>query len=829
MKAPLFIGLCCSLIAGCYDISSIKSMDTAQVSITLDTQANQYNVQFSADFPHTLPADITWIFGDGYRSNSPHTSHSYPAPGRYNARLEYAYQGQIIKNNIEVFIPGNNIQLDISARQNITFDSDHNDPNLPFISNNITPQIIISPTLVSGVLLSAHSCQAGRLCNSGDEIDQYYVKLNTQDEITLHVISGAIDIQLEQLDGTTIMDMPIHATTFTVAANTLRESEYILKVQLNNQVQTARYLLETKPSPIKQHNYQPGKLIVTWQGQSLPELVDLGDKRLEGLNSGTLFQARNRLSNTGLVKNVSLNYYRKSFSQSNNVLNWQWPLQFQHINDLWQPLAARGEKPGGNVTVAVLDTGIFSNHENLIGLSQHSGYDFVSDPINSGDNDGWDDNPEDPGDNNQSYHGTHITGIIAAQPTPLDNSSGAITGIAWGVDLMPLRVLGLNGGTSFDMIQALRYAAGLENQTGQRPIKPADIINLSLGGKQFSAAEQATVNDVSNSGVIIVAAAGNQSLPRVSFPAGYQNVIAVGALTLQGTPASYSNYGSYLDLMAPGGECSDLHCSTGIRSLSVQGTVINNADVRHSTWQNLAGTSMASAHVSALLAIMRSALPALDSKQLHTLIAENILNHSNPEKPFDAQTGWGQLNSERILAFMDTSSLSHGQIWTTKKVFYLNKNERQTIPLIIRGDSPIDGFKLDYDHAALNASLSNHELTVHAKTDLSTAQIVNIHSNESHFLSLKVHAKTHAAPSIMDHLYVSVDQLDGSHSEFRAPQKGGKWQAFVETTFNKQNIQGSSDLDYDGVYCEPGEFCARIEGATLKDANIEIWGDIIFH
>ncbi len=829
MKAPLFIGLCYSLLVGCYDISTIKPANTAQVSIALDTQTHQYNVQFSADFPHALPADITWIFGDGYRSNNAYTSHSYPAPGRYSARLEYVYQGQAIQSTIEVLIPGENIQLDILARQNLTFDSDHNDPNLPFTSNNKTPQTIISPTLVSGVLLSAYSCQAGRLCNVGDEIDQYHVKLNAQDEITLHVLSGAIDIQLEQLDGTTIMDTPIQTTTFTVAANTLRESEYILKVRLNNKAPTARYLLEATQSPIEQYNYQPGKLIVTWQGQSQPELVDLGDKRLEGLHRGTLFQARNSLSNTGMVKNVSLNYYRESFSQSTNVVTWQWPLQFQNISDLWQPLAARGEIPGGNVTVAILDTGIFSNHNNLNGLSQHSGYDFVSDPINSGDGDGWDHNPEDPGDSNHSYHGTHITGIIAAQPTLLDSTSTTITGLAWGVELMPLRVLGVNGGTSFDMIQALRYAAGLENQTGKRPIKPADIINLSLGGKQFSAAEQATINDVSNSGAIIVAAAGNQSSSQVSFPAGYQNVIAVGALTQEGIPASYSNYGPYLDLMAPGGECSDPHCSTGIRSLSAQGTVINNSDLRQSTWQNLAGTSMASAHVSALLAIMRSALPALDSKQLHALIAKNRLNHSNPEKPFDTHTGWGQLNSEQILTYMDTSSLNHGQIWAAKKVLYLNNNEQQTIRLIVRGDSPISDFKLDYDHEALNVSLNNHELTVHAKTDLSTAQLITIHSNENHYLSLKVHAKTHVAPSIMNHLYVSVDHLDGSHAEFRAPLKEGQWQAFVETPFNKQNIQGSSDLDYDGVYCEPGEFCARIEGATLKDANIEIWGDIIFH
>ncbi len=492
-------------------------------------------------------------------------------------------------------------------------------------------------------------------------------------------------------------------------------------------------------------------------------------------------------------------------------------------------MAARGKTPGGNVTVAILDTGIFSNHKNFNGLSRHSGYDFVSDPINAGDNDGWDNNPEDPGDNNQSYHGTHITGIIAAQPASFPNSSQAITGLSWGVNVMPLRVLGVNGGTSYDMIQALRYAAGLENQSGQLPKKPADIINLSLGGKQFSAAEQATVNDVSNSGAIIVAAAGNQSHSQVSFPAGYQNVIAVGALTQQGIPASYSNNGPYLDLMAPGGECSDLLCSTGIRSLSAQGALMNNSDQRQSTWKNLAGTSMASAHVSALLAIMRSALPALDSNQLHTLISKNRLNHSNPEKPFDTQTGWGQLNSEKILAFMDTSTLDHGQIWAAKKVLYLNINERQTIPLIIRGDSPIAGFKLEYDHEALSVSLNNNELIVQAKTELNTAQLINIYSNENHYLSLKVQAKAHAAPSIMNHLYVSVDNSGGSHSEFRAPRKGGQWQAFVGTTFDKQNIQGSSDLDYDGVYCEPGEFCARIEEITPKDTNIEIWGDIIFH
>ena len=120
---------------------------------------------------------------------------------------------------------------------------------------------------------------------------------------------------------------------------------------------------------------------------------------------------------------------------------------------------------------------------------------FVRDPSSGLDGDGIDNNPEDPGSGgapgSNSYHGSHVAGTIAAA----GNNGLGVTGAAYSSRLMPLRALGAGGaGTSYDVLQAVRYAAGLANDSGTRPERPATIINLSLGGGAFSASAQQFVS-----------------------------------------------------------------------------------------------------------------------------------------------------------------------------------------------------------------------------------------------------------------------------------------------------------------------------------------------
>ena len=117
---------------------------------------------------------------------------------------------------------------------------------------------------------------------------------------------------------------------------------------------------------------------------------------------------------------------------------------------------------------------------------------------------------------------------------------------------MPLRTLGRFGGSNFDVIQSVLYAAGLPNSSGEI-IEPVEVINLSLGGPGFSAAEQEAYQRARAAGVIIVAAAGNEATSRFSYPASYDGVISVSAVDLRARLAPYSNFGTEIDVAAPGG------------------------------------------------------------------------------------------------------------------------------------------------------------------------------------------------------------------------------------------------------------------------------------
>src|SRR5262249_46916766 len=149
------------------------------------------------------------------------------------------------------------------------------------------------------------------------------------------------------------------------------------------------------------------------------------------------------------------------------------------------------------VIVAVIDSGILSKHPDLVGKIV-PGYDFVRASGNSGDGDGLDSNPEDKGE--APYHGTLVAGIVAAST---DTGLG-VAGVGWKTRVMPVRAIGVDGsGTSYDILQAVQYAAGMANDSGHVPTRSADIINLSLGGKSSSAVEQSVFTAVRSKGIFV--------------------------------------------------------------------------------------------------------------------------------------------------------------------------------------------------------------------------------------------------------------------------------------------------------------------------------------
>jgi len=311
------------------------------------------------------------------------------------------------------------------------------------------------------------------------------------------------------------------------------------------------------------------------------------------------------------------NYIRRAFATPNDeFFPYQWHYTQIGLEEAWDITTGDAD-----VIVAVIDTGVLLAHPDLQGQFV-AGYDFISDPQMSRDGDGIDPDPNDPGDlaiqgTTSSFHGTHVAGTVAAR----SNNGTGVAGVAWDVRIMPVRVLGLGGGTDFDITQGIRYAAGLSNVSGQLPAQRADAINLSLGGPGISNSEQEAIDEARTNGVIVIAAAGNESSNAdFSSPAGLDGVVTVSAVGYTSQLAPYSNFGSCIDVTAPGGDLSaDANGDTytdGV--LSSMGH-----DDGSFTYDFSNGTSMAAPHVAGVAALMKSVNPDLSPEDFGLLLAGN--------------------------------------------------------------------------------------------------------------------------------------------------------------------------------------------------------------
>ena len=298
--------------------------------------------------------------------------------------------------------------------------------------------------------------------------------------------------------------------------------------------------------------------------------------------------------------------------------------------------ATRGSK---SIVVAVLDSGI-TNHPEFEGQLV-TGYDFVSDLSKSADGDGRDADPTDPGDGVgsefSSWHGTHVAGIIAAK-----SDSVGISGIAPGVKIQPVRVLGsLGEGSSDDLAVAIMWAAGydiatIETKLSEIPSRvgavslsgvpqnatPAKVINLSMAGIGACPTRvQVAVNLAMQKGVTLVSAAGNGDDANnpidnsLVYPTNCSGPISVGSTGFSGDAAFYSNFG--VDLSAPGGDqrnASGAPSGSGgmIYSTSNTGT----SGIAEPTYKVEQGTSMAAPVVSGIVALMYSLRPSVTPDQI---------------------------------------------------------------------------------------------------------------------------------------------------------------------------------------------------------------------
>lgn len=308
--------------------------------------------------------------------------------------------------------------------------------------------------------------------------------------------------------------------------------------------------------------------------------------------------------------------------------------------DFWTDQESQGSS---EVVVAIVDTGLQLSHPDIAGSANVvDGWDMVSDIDVANDGDGRDSNPDDPGDlcpeRNvfaNTYHGTHVAGIVGAGST---NNADGIAGGAWNVKIVPVRALGKCGGKLSDINDGIRWAAGTIpefNELGEEVWNenPADIINLSLGlFKTCPASMQDAINAVTEQGVVVVAAAGNRGVPTEFFaPAGCQNVVTVAGGDARGHLAPYSNYGDAVDVLAPGGDLTRDDDGDGNPDGVLSTKTAENCEdpltgssVATCFYAYEQGTSMATPHVAAALALIKSKRPELESDELVSTLMSGI-------------------------------------------------------------------------------------------------------------------------------------------------------------------------------------------------------------
>ncbi|WP_043461444.1 S8 family peptidase [Azohydromonas australica] len=308
----------------------------------------------------------------------------------------------------------------------------------------------------------------------------------------------------------------------------------------------------------------------------------------------------------------------------------QWDL-FEATAGIRAPTAWE-KSTGAGVVVAVIDTGVRPHAD--LARNLLPGRDFITDTFIARDGNGRDEDPADPGDwssagqcysgspaAKSSWHGTHVAGTIAA----LTGNGSGVAGVAFDAKVLPVRVLGRCGGYSSDIADGMVWAAGGSVAGQPANPNPARVLNLSLGGGgSCSTTYRNAIATARGLGAVVVVAAGNDaSDASLHQPSSCPGVIAVAAVKRNGARASYSNYGSVVDLAAPGGDTD-----AGILSTLNAGGTTPGAD----SYGSYRGTSMAAPHVAGTVALMLARNPKLTPDEVETRLKESA-------RPFPAACG----------------------------------------------------------------------------------------------------------------------------------------------------------------------------------------------
>ncbi len=588
----------------------------------------------------------------------------------------------------------------ISAADSSMVDSDVNDPQAPYLANDSfsMAQLVGNPLNLAGYVNGAGSGAEGRSFLSGDRDDVFRVDLIAGQQVTLTISDWSsnnndldliiYDLQEQVVDeslGTTATEqvivtdaghyyIQVHAYagasnyTLNIGVNEFAsqggfstnsafvEGEAVIALKeasADSRAVMNKYGLKRQQaaeSSIQLWHLpkEPSARLSSLKSlgvQSAP-MGALGLTPLQQRKRETLYMIK-ALAKDPRVAFVEPNYiYQPTAVVDDEYYNRQWHYPLINLDRAWDLLP--GTHPA---IVAVIDSGTLPNHPDLAGQELASGYDFVSDLQNSGDGDGRDADPTDEhgGDPYYVFHGAHVAGTVAAN----SNNGQGVAGVAgtWPVKLMSLRVLGSLGGSSYDITQAIYYAAGLPNASGIQLADQdvASVINMSLGGVSRSDAVATAVAAAIDKGIVVVAAAGNDGSSTPMYPASLTGVISVSAVGADKQLTSYSNHGSYIDIAAPGGDTDADFNRDGVPDgiLSTAGEVVAGS-VAHG-YAYLQGTSMASPHVAGVAALMKTIYPAMTNSIFEAWLQAGRLTTDLGSPGRDDAFGYGLIDAYKAV------------------------------------------------------------------------------------------------------------------------------------------------------------------------------------